>query len=77
VGGIPDVVTDGENGVLVAPGDEPALLQGLAGLLANPARYQQMSASAKLRVGQDFDFRKYQQRLVALYDSLKQAGQPA
>ncbi|MGI4742047.1 MAG: glycosyltransferase family 4 protein [Janthinobacterium lividum] len=71
VGGIPDVVIDGENGVLVTPGDEPALLQGLTGPLASPARCQQMSARAKLRVGQDFDFRKYQQRLLALYDSLK------
>jgi glycosyltransferase involved in cell wall biosynthesis len=71
VGGIPDAVTTGENGVLVAAGDEPALLQGLAGLLANQAGYQQMSASAKQRVGQHFDLRKYKGRLVELYDSLK------
>ncbi|NVO86107.1 glycosyltransferase family 4 protein [Hymenobacter terrestris] len=71
VGGIPDVVTNGENGLLVAPGDEPALLQSIAGLLGSASHYQQMSANAKKRVGQDFDLRKYKQRLVVLYDSLK------
>jgi glycosyltransferase involved in cell wall biosynthesis len=72
VGGIPDLVTNGENGVLVAPGDEPALLQGIISLLASETHYKQMSVGAKLRVAQDFDLRKYLEQLVALYDSLIQ-----
>ena len=36
VGGIPDVVTDGENGLLVEPGDPAALADALVRVLADP-----------------------------------------
>lgn len=36
VGGIPDIVTDGENGRLVAPEDAAGLYAGIEGLLADP-----------------------------------------
>ncbi|TPG58945.1 glycosyltransferase family 4 protein [Hymenobacter nivis] len=71
VGGIPDVVTSGENGLLVAPGDEAALLKSITSLLAAPRHYQQMSANAKQRVGQGFELRRYKERLAELYNSLK------
>ena len=37
VGGVPDVVTDGEDGFLVEPGDVDALADALARLAGDPA----------------------------------------
>jgi starch synthase len=36
VGGLPEVVVDGETGFLVAPDDRAALAAAMTGLLANP-----------------------------------------
>jgi len=70
VGGIPDVVNSGENGVLVSPGDEPALFAGISSLLTNLMHYQGMSKRAQLRIGQDFNLRSYEQQLFQLYQSV-------
>jgi glycosyltransferase involved in cell wall biosynthesis len=50
VGGIPDIVADGESGLLVPPGDASALRDAMQHLLANPALCQKMSEVALQRV---------------------------
>jgi glycosyltransferase involved in cell wall biosynthesis len=52
IGGLPDIVVDGETGFLVAPGDELALRKAIARLLADPALRERMGARAKQRVVQ-------------------------
>jgi glycogen(starch) synthase len=47
VGGIPDVVRNGENGCLVPPGDEPALAQALTRLMDDPEWGLRMGAAAR------------------------------
>lgn len=49
-----DVISDGENGLLVAPGDESGLAQAIASLLADPAH-----AAAMGRSGQELVARRY------------------
>lgn len=46
VGGIPEMVSDGLNGLLVAPNDEQALADRLMELLSSPARCIEMGAVA-------------------------------
>lgn len=46
VGGIPEVVQDGETGMLVAPRDAPALARAVCRLAADPALRQSMGARA-------------------------------
>jgi glycosyltransferase involved in cell wall biosynthesis len=46
VGGIPDLVRDGENGVLVPPGDAAALAEALEALLRDRGRLEQLAAGA-------------------------------
>lgn len=49
VGGIPTVVSDGETGLLVAPGDVPALREGLVRLAADSELRRSLGAEGKLR----------------------------
>lgn len=50
VGGIPDVVRDGQEGLLVAPHHPQQMVQALARLLGDAALREQMGASALSRV---------------------------
>jgi glycosyltransferase involved in cell wall biosynthesis len=50
VGGIPDIVQDGETGLLVPPADAPALAQAIQTLVDDPERRQRMSLLAQERV---------------------------
>ncbi|HEY8526441.1 MAG TPA: glycosyltransferase [Acidimicrobiales bacterium] len=67
VGGIPEVVTDGRDGVLVDPGDPAGLAAALGALLADPARRAALGAAAAERAGA-FDLAHAVRRIEAVYD---------
>jgi glycosyltransferase involved in cell wall biosynthesis len=50
VGGIPDIVGDGETGVLVEPGDPAALADALVRVLSDPALAARLGAAARAAV---------------------------
>jgi len=50
IGGLPDIVVDGETGSLVPPGDPDALRTAIQCLLVDPARRERMGVMAKQRV---------------------------
>jgi glycosyltransferase involved in cell wall biosynthesis len=50
VGGIPDVVTDGETGLLVQPGDARALAEALVRVLRDPELAERLGVEARRRV---------------------------
>jgi glycosyltransferase involved in cell wall biosynthesis len=50
VGGIPEIVSDGAEALLVDAGDVPALAEALLQLLADPARVAALGAAARARV---------------------------
>jgi glycosyltransferase involved in cell wall biosynthesis len=54
VGGIPEALTDGENGVLVPPSDAHALAAALAMLLGDAGLCRRLGASARERVLRQF-----------------------
>lgn len=54
IGGIPEVVVDGETGVLVPPGDEPALAGALARLLQDPAERARLGENGRRRAVESF-----------------------
>jgi len=68
VGGVPEVVTDGVDGVLVPPGDADAFAAALAGLLADPDRRAALGEKAAARSG-DFRLDVAVRRLAEIYDS--------
>jgi glycogen synthase len=56
VGGIPEVVVDGETGWLVEPGDPAALAQALRTALADSQRARQMGEAGRRRVEAHFSW---------------------
>jgi glycogen synthase len=69
-GGIPDKITDGESGRLVAPGDVPALARALAELLADPPRARSLGARGAEAVRERFAWPRIARRTLALYEEL-------
>jgi glycosyltransferase involved in cell wall biosynthesis len=71
VGGIPDIVADGQSGLLVPPGDVQALGQAMHQLLSNPDLRQQMSVAARQRVTA-FQSQSVVARIEGIYQKLCQ-----
>jgi glycosyltransferase involved in cell wall biosynthesis len=69
-GGIPDKVVHGETGLLVAPGDVPALTGALAALLGDPARRADMGRRGRERALDRFGWPSLARRAVSLYEDL-------
>jgi glycosyltransferase involved in cell wall biosynthesis len=65
---VPEVIADGETGVLVHPGDAEALGAALATLLADPARARALSEAGRARARSDFSVARMTDRTVALYE---------
>jgi glycosyltransferase involved in cell wall biosynthesis len=66
-GALPEVVADGETGVIVPAGDAPALAGALATLLADPARCVEMGTAGYRRVVDRFTWPRTAERTEALY----------
>ena len=56
VGGIPEIVADGENGYLVPPGDATALAARMRDLLGSRSRRREMGQRGKERVQEEYTF---------------------
>jgi glycosyltransferase involved in cell wall biosynthesis len=69
VGGIPDVVQDGQTGILVPRRDPEALAGGLLELLGNPVRRQAMATQARAAL-HGYTIEAVAGRFGALYESL-------
>ncbi|HEU4801117.1 MAG TPA: glycosyltransferase [Gemmatimonadales bacterium] len=71
VGGVSDVVLDGETGVLVAAADDTALAEALAARLADAAGTARMGLRAREVASTRFAEDVVLSRLMALYEELK------
>ncbi|MHB1145663.1 MAG: glycosyltransferase family 4 protein [Thiobacillus sp.] len=68
-GGIPEIITDGENGLLVEVGDVDALVEKVTMLIDDADMRQRMGEAARARVESDFTTRPVRE-LEALYEKL-------
>ncbi|MEO8667040.1 MAG: glycosyltransferase family 4 protein, partial [Bauldia sp.] len=65
IGGLPEIVIDGETGLLVAPDDPPALAGAIATLLDDPQRADRLGEAARRRALEHFRW----DRFVDTYDA--------
>lgn len=70
VGGIPEVVVDGETGLLVPPEDPGALAAALRRLLADPALARRLGDAGRRRAREHFSARRMAQQTAAMYGEL-------
>jgi glycosyltransferase involved in cell wall biosynthesis len=68
VGGTPEVVEDGETGLLVPPRDPDALASAIRRLLDDPGLRERMGEAGRQRVAERFSADQMIARLLAVYD---------
>jgi glycosyltransferase involved in cell wall biosynthesis len=76
VGGTPELVQEGETGLLVPPHDPQALAERLLSLLRDPGRARALGAAGRKRVEQEFALPALSKRLGELYRTVLGEGCP-
>jgi glycosyltransferase involved in cell wall biosynthesis len=71
VGGIPDVVRDGRDGLLVPYGDQESLASAICSLAADRARLRRMGESARERIAASFDIEAVADEYTRLFEFLR------
>ena len=69
-GGLPEMLRDGETGVLVAPGEPAALAAALRALADDPARAERLGQAAAADVAARFSAERMLSAVQAQYDAL-------
>ena len=70
VGGVPDVIRDGQDGVLVPAGDEAAFASAISALLADPLKRAELGAAGRRRVHPTYEASRLVSDIERLYESL-------
>lgn len=71
VSGIPEILTDGETGLLVPPADPGALAAAMVRAARDPALRTALGAAGEARVRRDFDFLRGRDRLLGLFEATR------
>jgi spore coat protein SA len=71
VGGIPEVMEDRINGLLVPPNDPAALADAVCGALDAPAASAAMAAAARAKIVRGYTWQRLVDELTATFDGLK------
>jgi glycosyltransferase involved in cell wall biosynthesis len=74
VGGIPEVILDGETGLLTPVGDPIALAAAATSLLTDPARRARLGAAAQVRAAEKFSAPVIVEHYLSFYREVCAAG---
>jgi glycosyltransferase involved in cell wall biosynthesis len=75
VGGIPEVVLDGETGLLVPKGDAVALAAAIGRLLDDPELARRMGEAGRRHVLARFSWKRHADEMMNVYESVR-SGRP-
>jgi glycosyltransferase involved in cell wall biosynthesis len=70
VGGLPEIVRDGETGLVVPPGDADALAQALLGVIGDRERAESFGRAGRARALEHFSQVRCTERTLLVYDEL-------
>lgn len=73
VGGIPEIINDGTNGLLVAPGDEAALVNSIQRLIDDEPLRRRLGEAAQTSASQNYSYDVLKQRIKLLYQSAEKS----
>lgn len=74
VGGMPDAVAHGANGLLVPPADPQALAEAIGGLLADAATASRLAVAARATVEERYSITSVSRRIEAVYRECLDSG---
>jgi glycosyltransferase involved in cell wall biosynthesis len=77
VGGIPETVRDGIDGLLCPPGDSASLRKNILQLIASTARRDQMSTSQRQRILKHYPWEHIAARYAGIYASVLESLEPS
>lgn len=69
-GGVPEIVEDGETGLLVPAGEPGALAEAIVAVLKEPALARQMGEAGRRRAVERFDVRRVARQVMEVYDAI-------
>jgi glycosyltransferase involved in cell wall biosynthesis len=69
-GAFPEVIADGETGILVQPGQPEPLADAIESLLLDPQKRARMGAAGTARIRQHFSWRVCAEKTLALYEEV-------
>ena len=67
VGGVPEIIEDGNTGILVSPHNADAVAEAVVTLLRDKERAKEMGLAGRQRVEQNFSIQKHVERVQELY----------
>ena len=70
VGGIPEVIRDGETGFLVAPGNEISLASALGKFLLRPSERIEMGKKGRKFLEENFTYERFEKNVISLYRTI-------
>jgi len=67
IGGLPELIEDGINGLLVEPGDPVALANAMTSVWSSPARAREFGANGRRRAEHEFALERQTARIIDVY----------
>ena len=75
IGGIPEIVDDGETGILVEPGNATELADKIRYLWERPGLCREMGEAGRAKALQEYSEERYYERLMKVYEQAGAGGQ--